>query len=87
MFVIFTPNPEEMIRFDDRIFQMGWNHQRKGAMNRAIGASIKSRQGFDQHILASVEILQKTHWVPYYDERWLVDTPWIFNMAAQNDCW
>jgi len=25
---IFTPNPGEMIQFDDHIFQMGWfNHQ------------------------------------------------------------
>ena len=24
---IFTPNPGEMIQFDEHIFQMGWNHQ------------------------------------------------------------
>ena len=24
---LFTPLPEEMIQFDEHIFQMGWNHQ------------------------------------------------------------
>ena len=28
IFLIFTPNPGEMIQFDEHIFQMGWfNHQ------------------------------------------------------------
>ena len=27
IFGIFTPIPEEMIQFDEHIFQVGWNHQ------------------------------------------------------------
>ena len=27
IFGIFTPNPGEIIQFDEHIFQMGWNHQ------------------------------------------------------------
>ena len=27
IFFIITPNPGEMIQFDEHIFQMGWNHQ------------------------------------------------------------
>ena len=29
-FVIFTPNPGEMIQIDEHIFQLGWNHQLEG---------------------------------------------------------
>ena len=67
IFFIFTPNPGEMIQFDDHIFQMGWfNHQlEKNDFSK--GWIVEAEKNMGKHSLPE-EIPNTYH--PIYRCRW-----------------